>query len=130
MVTRVRSQSKGTQNANRLLLPIEQYNLIATTPRSVQSDTTILEFVLNQSAFGLTEIDWIPDELDLAFTGDTEDGAICYEHDPEVLEQRIPLEMQILPVQRKGLEFEFPVESRHGGVVVRYPLGIVFMSGI
>ena len=130
MVTKVRSQSKGTQNANRLLLPIDQYNLIATIPRSVQSDTTILKFVLGEAAFGLDMIDWIPDELDNAFTSGSEDGAICYEHDPEVLEQRIPLEMQILPVQRKGLEFEFPVEARNGGVVVRYPLGIVFMSGI
>ncbi|MCK5601787.1 DUF2184 domain-containing protein [Candidatus Pacearchaeota archaeon] len=130
MVAKVRSQSKGTQNANRLLLPIDQYTLIATTPRSTQSDTTILKFVLDEAAFGLDMIDWIPDELDLAFTSGSEDGAMCYEHDPEVLEQRIPLEIQILPVQRKGLEFEFPVEARNGGVVVRYPLGIVFMSGI
>lgn len=130
-VTTVRDQSRGTQNADTLLLPIPQYNLIAQLPRSVNSDTTVLEFITKPgNAFGLKTVDWLPDELVNAFTGGTEDGAIFYEKDPEVLEQRIPLEMQILPVQIKGLNFEFPVEARNGGVVVRYPLGIMFLTGI
>lgn len=130
MVTKVRSQSKGVHEADTLLLPIDQYNLIAQTPRATNSDTTILEFILQNNAFGLTTIDWLSVELDLAFTGGTEDGAICYERSAEVLENRIPMEMMVHPAQPKGLNFEFPVESRNGGVVVRFPLGIVFMTGI
>lgn len=130
MVTRVRTQSKGVHEADTLLLPIAQYDIIAQTPRSSTSDTTILDWVLKNSAMGLTTIDWLPTELLLAFTGGTKDGAICYEKNSEVLELRIPMEMMIHPAQPKGLNFLFPVEARNGGVVVRFPLGIVFMSAI
>lgn len=130
MVSKVRTQSKGVHEADTLLLPIAQYDIIATRPRSSTSDTTILDWVRNNSAMGLTTIDWLPIELENAFTGGTKDGAICYEKNAEVLELRIPMEMMIHPAQPKGLNFVFPVESRIGGVVVRFPLGIVFMSAI
>ncbi|MEW5804284.1 MAG: DUF2184 domain-containing protein [bacterium] len=131
MTSRVRTQSKGVHNADTLLLPIDQYDILATKPRSVNSDTTVLEYLQKPgNSFGLTTIDWLPTELDNAFTGGTEDGAICYERSAEVLEQRIPLELQLLPIQAKGLEFVIPGESRHGGVVVRYPLAMVFFTGI
>jgi hypothetical protein len=131
MVTKVRKQSKGIHNADTLLLPIDQYNLIATIPRSATSDTTILEFIQKPgNSYGLTTVDWLPDELDSAFTGGTEDGAICYERDPEILELRIPLELELLAVQQRGLEFIVPGESRIGGVVVRFPLGMLFFTGI
>lgn len=131
MVTKVRTQSKGIHNADTLLLPIEQYNIIANTPRSATSDTTILEFITKPgNTYGLTLVDWLADELDNAFTGGTEDGAICYEKDAEVIELRIPLELELLAVQQKGLEFEVPGESRIGGVVIRYPLGCLFFTGI
>jgi hypothetical protein len=131
MTTTVLVGSKKRFAIDTVLLPIEQYNLIATTPRSSTSDTTILEFLLKPgNSFGLTTIESIPDELDLAFTGGTEDGMVGYEKSSEVLEQMIPLEMITHPVQERGLEFLIPVESRHGGTVVRYPIACVFITGI
>lgn len=131
IVTKVRSQSKGIHEADTLLLPIDQYNIIANTPRSATTDTTILEFVTKPgNTYGLTLIDWLPDELINAFTGGTEDGAVCYERSADVLEQRIPLELILHAVQQQGLEFVVPGESRHGGVVVRYPLAMLFFTGI
>lgn len=131
MISKVRTQSKGIHEADTCLLPIDQYDIIANTPRSTHSDTTILEFLTKPgNSFGLTEIAWLPDELDLAFTGGTEDGAICYEKSAENMELRIPMELQMLPVQHKGLEFIIPGESRIGGVVIRYPLSQLFFTGI
>jgi len=131
MVTQIRTQSKAVHAGDTLLLPIAQYDILANTPRSTLSDMTILEFLTKPgNSFGLTTISWLIDELDNAFTGGTEDAAVMYENSPEVLEQRIPLEMITHPVQEKGLEMKIPVESRHGGVVIRYPLAIVFMTGI
>lgn len=131
MISRVRSQSKGIHNANTLVLPLAQYDIISTKPRSTHSDMTVLEYITKPgNKFGLTTVEWLPFELDNAFTGGTEDGAFCYEKDSANLELMIPLEMQMLPVQVKNLEFTIPAESRIGGVVVRYPLAMCFATGI
>ena len=129
--TTVTVGSKKRFAIDTVLLPIEQYDHIATTPRSTTSDTTILEFLLKPgNSFGFKTIESIADELDLAFTGGTEDGMIGYENNSEVLEQIIPMEMNNLPVEARGLEFIIDVESRHGGTVVRYPIACVFVTGI
>lgn len=131
MTTTVLEGSKKRFAVDTVLLPIAQYNLIATTPRSSTSDLTILEFLLKPgNSFGFKTIESMADELDLAFTGGTEDGMVGYEKNSEVLEQMIPLEMITHPVQERGLEFVIPVESRHGGTVVRYPIACVFITGI
>lgn len=131
MCSTVRSQSKGVHKPNTMLLPLAQYDLIASTPRSSQSDTTILEYVLkNKDAYGLDTIEPMYTELDNAFTSGTEDGAVVYERNRENLELRIPMELQTYPMQERGLELIVPGESRIGGVVVRYPLAILFFTGI
>jgi len=129
LVSTIRTQSKGIHSGDTLLLPIPQYTLITTLPRSANSDTTVYQFILNNKAYGITMIDWL-NELTYAFVGGTEDGMVLYEKDPEVLENRIPLEMVIHPVQEKGLEYIIPVEARNGGVVIRYPLACAIMTGI
>ena len=131
LVTKIREDSKGTFEGDTLLLPIAQYNIIANNPRSTTSDTTILEFITKPgNSFGLAKVAWIPDELNTTFTGDTEDGMVLYQNDNEVLEQIISLEMVTHPVQERNLEFVVPVESRHGGTVVRYPIACAIMTGI
>lgn len=130
-VTKVRVQSKGLHNADTLLLSIDRYNVLATTPRSTNTDLTLLEYIQKPgNSFGLRTIDWLPFELDTAFTGGTETGAVFYQKNPENIEQRIPLERTLLPVQSKNLEFVTNAESRHGGVVVRRPLAALFLTGI
>lgn len=129
LVSTIRTQSKGIHSGDTLLLPIAQYTLITTLPRSANSDTTVYKFILENDAYGIRQIDWL-NELSNAFVSGTKDGMVLYEKDPEVLENRIPLEMVIHPVQEKGLEFLIPVEARNGGVVIRYPLACAFMTGI
>lgn len=131
MTSGIREQSKGIHNGNTLLLPIEQYDIIAQTPRSSTSDLTILEFVTKPgNSFGLATIDWLPTELKDRFIGGTKDGALMYERDSEVVEQRIPMELITYPVQVIGLENIINMEARNGGVVVRYPLAFTIMTGI
>jgi hypothetical protein len=131
MVTSIREGSKGINEADTLLLPIAQYNLISLTARSSLSDMTILEYVTKPgNSFGLTTITWLPDELKARFIGNTEDGALMYERDPSVLQQRIPMEIKTKPIQEKGLDNVVNTEARNGGVTIRYPLGLVIMTGI
>ena len=42
----------------------------------------------------------------------------------------IPMMMKMYSPQQKGLEFEVPVESRFGGVIIEYPLSMCFSDGI
>jgi len=129
--SKVRTQSKGVHQANTMVLPIPQYDIIAGLPRSIHSDTTVLQFILNnKEAYGLDTITTLPVELELAFTGGTEDGAIIYEKDPEVLELRIPMELLLHPVQPRNLEFIINGEARNAGVVIRRPLAMCFLTGI
>lgn len=125
----VRTQSKGIHEANTLLLPQSQYDLIATKRINDINDKTILQHIKENEGYGLDTVDWLSTELDNTFTGSS-DGAVYYERSAEVVEQRIPLELELLPVQERGLEFLIPGESRHGGVVVRYPLGCFFQYNI
>lgn len=129
MVQTIRTQSKGIHSGDTLLLPIAQHTLIGTLPRSTNSDTTVEQFILSNKPFGIKQIDWL-DELDNAFVSGTKDGAVLYEKNSSVIENRIPLEMVTLPIQEKGLEYLIPVEARNGGVVVRYPLACLFFTGI
>jgi hypothetical protein len=121
MISGIRTLTKGVQAANTLLLPVAQYDIIALKPRSSLTDTTILEFITKPgNAYGLDTVDWLV-ELEDAGTG-ASDMAFAYERDPEVLELRIPMEMQMLPPERRNLEMLTNIESEIAGVVVRYPL--------
>ena len=128
--SQIRVTSKGLYEADTMLLPQAQYDLIANTPRASFSDKTILAFLRDSdNGFGLKTIEAIPVELAGTFPG-SKDGAFLYAKDPEVLELRIPLELIMHPVQPKGLEFEIPGESRFGGLVVRYPIATLFFTEI
>lgn len=129
MVSTGRTQSKGIHSGDTLLLPIAQHTILTTKPRATNSDTTLAKFILQNDAYGIKQIDWL-DELTNAFIGGTKDGAVLYEKNPRVITNRIPLEMVTHPAQERGLEFIVPVEARNGGVVVRYPLACLFMTGI
>jgi hypothetical protein len=122
----VRSQSKGVHNPDTCLLPSTQYDLIAGTPRSNTS-----EFIMKEkNSFGISTVEPMYTELDNAFVGGTADGAVFYEKNRENFELRIPMELQVYPMQERGLELLVPGESRIGGVVVRYPLAFLFLTGI
>jgi Uncharacterized protein conserved in bacteria len=129
IVTRVRTLTKGVHQINTLLLPIEQYNKLAGTPRATNSDTTLLGFIKQENnVYGLDTVDWLV-ELTGSGTG-TSDQAFGYDRDPEVLELRIPMEMITHPPQFRNLEFLVPVEAENGGTVVRYPLACIKFYGI
>lgn len=125
----IRQATNGVHEGNTLVVPIEHYDIMANTPRSSISDTTILEFITKPgNSFGLDQVTWLTDIAGQG-TGAT-DEAFCYERDPEVLELRIPMEMRTHPPQMRNLEFVIPVEAENGGTVVRYPLACRYLYGI
>lgn len=118
--------TKGVEVPNTIVMPIAQYNHIATTARSANSDTTILQFFKGNNP-GI-EVMWAT-ELKGAFTGGT-DGFIVYNRNPDKLFMEIPMMVTMSPAQEKGLSYMVPVESKFGGVIVPYVLSLSFRRGI
>ena len=115
--------SNGVESPNMLLLPTAEYALIASTPRSTTSDTTILEYFVKNNPF-IDGVDWL-EELSDAGAG----GAprICsYRRDPDYLTLEVPQDYEQFPVQEEGLAFKIPVHQRIGGVLIYYPLAMTY----
>ena len=119
--------TNGAEQPDTIVLPIAQYTLIASTPRSSTSDTTILEYFLTNNPF-INSVEWA-NELKGAFTGAT-DGFIVYRRDPDAIEFEMPVSFEQLPVQERGLEYVVNCHSRIAGTIVRYPLSQCFRYGI
>jgi len=121
MVDAIVDGSNGVEHPNTLLVPISQYTLISTTPRSSTSDTTILEFLLKSNAW-IREV--IPVyELKGAGAGGL-DTMMLYDRDPEKLTLEVPQDVEFLNPQEKALYYEVPVHARTAGVIIYYPKSI------
>lgn len=123
--------TKGVEMPNTVLLPVNQYTLIASTPRSTTSDTTILEYFIQNNPF-ITTVDWVPE---LAGAGPVVDMTatdlfIAYDKNPDKLTMEIPMPFTQYPPQERGLEFVVPCESRYGGIITYYPLSLAIGYGI
>lgn len=127
LVSAIRDVSNGVETPNTMLLPEAQYTLIATTPRSTVSDTTILEFILKSNPF-ISEV--IPVfNLKGTATGGL-DCAIVYDRNPDKLTLEIPQDFEQFPVQEKGLMYEVPCHARTAGVILYYPKSVAQGNGI
>lgn len=121
------SDTKGTEIPDTLVLPIEQYTYISSTPRSSTSDTTILSFFLQSNPFIKSVDHWY--RLDGAGVGPT-DRAICYKRSPDKLTGEVPQEFEQFAPEQKGLEYTVACHQRVGGVVVYYPLSMLYIDGV
>ena len=127
IVNSVPGVTNGVEYVDTLALPIDQHSLIATTARSANSDTTILEFFLKNNPWIKEVIPWY--RCKTAGAGGTT-RAVAFRRDPDALGALVPQEFEQLPVQATNLEFKVPCHARCGGVVVRLPLAVVYADGI
>jgi hypothetical protein len=124
--------TNGVEAPNTLLMPIDQYTYIASTARSANSDTTILEYFLMNNPF-INRVEWVNELKGAAVGGfgvDSNDVMIAYDNNPDKLTLEIPQPFEQFPAQERGLEFLINCHARVGGVIVYYPLSIAIMEGI
>lgn len=112
---------------NRLLLPIEQYNLIANTDAGVGTGQTILSFFLASNPF-IDEIDLV-NELDGAGTAGV-DVMVVYAKNSLNAKYKMPMPYTVHPPQEQGLEMVISSETRWGGLTVYKPLSVNICEGI
>lgn len=128
MVSQMLKTTKGIESPDTLLLPIDVYTDLTTRARSANSDTTILEFFLKNSAH-ITNVDWV-NQLTGAADNTVDDVCMIYRKDPDKLTLEIPVQFEQFPPQPEGLEFVIDVHARIGGVIVYYPLSISKSQGV
>ena len=122
------SQSKGVEKPDTLLLPIDSFLLVSSTPWSTSNDgKTILAVFLEQNQY-IKNVDWL-NELTTAGAGSTK-RMIAYRRDPEALTMEIPQDFEQFDPQPRNLEFVVPCHSRFGGVLMYYPLSAARGDGI
>ncbi len=120
LVSQMAVATKMKEVPDTLILPIAEYNHINGTPRASNSDTTIMQFIL-QNVEGINTIKKV-NEL----TG----SGLLYSNNADKLELEIPKELEFLPPQERGLELIVPAWGKTAGVNVYYPLSLLKISGI
>ena len=124
--------TKMVETGNTLLLPPAQWSYIMSTPRSSNSDTTIAQYLANNSPYLNSIEDIIPvNECAAALNPElAADAMVAYDRSPDKLQLEIPVELEMLAVQQKNLEFVVPGRSRLAGLNIYYPLSLAIATGI
>lgn len=110
-----------------LLVPTDAYARIATTPRSATSDTTILQFALENNPWLESIEPWF--QCDDASAGGV-GRLVAYPRNPLCIGGIVPQEFRALAPQERNTEIIVPVTSSCGGVVCRYPVAVRYMDAV
>jgi hypothetical protein len=134
VTNQILDNTKGVEMPNTVILPVAQYTLIASTPHYSVSDTTILEYFIQNNPF-VTMVDWVPELKGVTITvggvpQTNKDIFIAYDRNPDKLTMEIPMPYTQYPPQERNLDFVVPCESRYGGIIVYYPLSLNIGVGI
>ncbi len=122
--------SLQVERANTVLLPTAQWSLIATTPRSALSETTILQYLANNSPY-VSSVEDIQPVYELTGAGAAAtDRMMGYTKSMDKVVMHIPMPLRFTEPQRKGRGFEIPGEFKIGGVEFRYPGSARYADGI
>jgi len=115
------------EEPDTLALPTFHYNYVHETNMGNGTDTTIAQYFLKNNPY----IKRLTKHRELSGKGPGgEDVMIAYEFNTRKLQLNIPLDVESLPPERKGLMTEVTYHQRHGGVTIRRPISINMKYGI
>jgi hypothetical protein len=115
------------ERPNTMLMAYEDYNVLSTTPRSATSDTTVLQYFLENDPY-ITQI--VPvNELD-DYAGANKNRMVLYNRDPEKLRLHIPQVLEFFPPERSKLEYEVAAHGRVMGTTIYYPKSILYVDQV
>lgn len=123
------TRGKYGQSNMVIALPLTQFRYLGDTRMESGTDTTIMQFILqNNQSNGIVRFEPVF-ELTGIGTGAT-DLAIAYPMDAEVLEAQVAESIIWSPMEIKGRAFVFGSEMEFGGVAVRYPVAMTQRYGV
>ncbi len=123
--------------ADTLLMPVEAYNLIASTPFNALGNDTILSWLLKTNVYTLTTgrpltIRGVP-FLRTASTQTVTGGGrlVAYKNDENYVKLNLPMPHQFLPVYQDGpLNWQVPGIFRTGGIDLQTTATFYYLDGI
>lgn len=123
------STTKGNVQPDTLVLDVDHYALLATSPWSAanSSNVTILDFFLKSNPTIKRVLQWA--QLDLADAGSDGPRVVMFANQEDVC-QPIVNEMTMLAPQIEGLGINIPMYGRCAGVVATQPKGIAYMDDV
>jgi hypothetical protein len=125
--------TNGVESINTCVLPKNHLAHLSTTPRTDNSDLTVLDWIKKAypeitftQARELKDVNPKPSTMAAVNTN----IALFYNKSPENLVLEVPSPFEQFPAQAKGLEFTIAAHGRVAGVNVFYPLTVYAMEGI
>lgn len=119
------SDSKGIERANTVLAPIAVYADLATR-RVTDTNMTVLQFI--QAANVHTASTGQP--LDIVGVHWLTTKMVVYRKDPSVVKLHMPMPLQFLPPQARGLQIDTYGMFRFAPVNIRRPGAIRYVTGV
>lgn len=127
MVNAVMEPTHAREVPDTLLLPIKQYNDIATRRIGEDGTKTLLKYILENSPY-IKKIDWLS-ELK-GFGAGATDRAMVGIFDTDHITLEIPQPFEQFEAQREGMEYTIPCHSECAGTIIYYPLAFAYADGI
>jgi hypothetical protein len=119
-------QTNGVHRMRRIVLPLTQYGIAPTRPRSPNSDTTILSSSSNNHP-GVEVLSWY--KLKAAGAAGA-DRMVGYIPDSQFISFVENQPYTQYPPQAKNLELVVPCKGKSGGVICKYPFTVAYGDGI
>lgn len=127
LVSAVMEPTSAREVPDTLLLPIAQYNDIATRRIGEAGEKTLMRYILDNSPY-IKRIDWLS-ELKNFGAGGT-NRTLVGRFDEEHLTLEIPQPFEQFEAQQEGMEFTIPCHSECAGTIIYYPLAFAYADGI
>lgn len=127
LVNAVMEPTSAREVPDTLLLPIAQYNDLATRRIGEAGEKTLMRYILDNSPY-IKRIDWLS-ELKNFGAGGT-NRALVGRFDEEHLTLEIPQPFEQFEAQQEGMEFTIPCHSECAGTIIYYPLAFAYADGI
>lgn len=130
-VSRIRQRTYGEYGERGMIVALNQarYDFIATRRMASGTDTTIMQFILNNSVSNGIEKFVVIHDLTGQGTGTTQ-LMIVYPMENMVLEANVAEQILWMPMENRGLSFIFNSEMEFGGLTVRYAVAMEQVYGI
>ena len=136
-LTGTNAATMGIEFADTLLMPIEAYNLLASTPFNSLGADTILSWLLRTNNYTLTTgrpltVRGVP-FLRTASTQTVTGGGrlVAYKNDENYVRLHLPMPHTFLPVYQDGpLNFQIPGIFRTGGLEFMTTATVYYLDGI
>ena len=130
-VSRIRARTFGAYGKSGMTVALNQtkFDFIANERMASGTDTTIMQFILNNSKSNGISNFVVVFDLTGQGTGATQ-LMIVYPKDNKVLEANVAEGIIWMPMETKGLAFIFNSEMEFGGVTMRYAVALEQVYGI